>query len=192
MPARERISITSTEVLSNDYRRLERVSFDYDRADGDTQSLTREIYHVDDGVSVLPYDEEHRVVLLVRQFRLPAYLRGQDAFMLEAPAGFLEEGEIEACARREVEEETGYRIGSLEKAFEAMMVPGCITHVVHGFVASYGPGDRVGPGGGLAEEGEDIDVVELPIERAMGMISTGEIVDGKTIMLLQYVAWRKL
>jgi nudix-type nucleoside diphosphatase (YffH/AdpP family) len=190
MPARKTIRITATEPLSDDYRRLEKISFDYGRTDGSTQQLTREIYHVDDGVSVLPYDLQRRSVLLVRQFRLPAYLRGQNAFMLEAPAGFLEGGEIEASARREVEEETGYRVGSLEKAFEAMMVPGCITHVVHGFVAPYTPADRVGPGGGLAEEGEDIDVAELPIERAIEMIAMGEISDGKTIMLLQYLAWR--
>lgn len=190
MPNRKAICITATELLSNDYRRLEKVSFDYHRADGGSQHLTREIYHVDDGVSVLPYDLQRRTVLLVRQFRLPAHLRGEDSFMLEAPAGFLEEGDIEACARREVEEETGYRIGVLEKAFAAIMVPGCITHAVHGFVGSYTPADRVGPGGGLAEEGEDIDVVELPIDRSIEMIATGDIVDGKTIMLLQYVAWR--
>lgn len=190
MSDRKAIRITATELLSNDYRRLEKISFDYHRVNGETQPQTREIYHVDDGVSVLPYDLQRRMVLLVRQFRLPAHLRGEESFMLEAPAGFLEGGEIEASARREVEEETGYRVGALEKAFEAMMVPGCITHVVHGFVAPYTPDDRLGPGGGLAEEGEEIDVVELPIDRAVEMIAAGEIVDGKTIMLLQYAAWR--
>ena len=190
MTKRQTIRITATDPLSHDYRLLEKIHFDYERRDGATQSLTREIYHVDDGVSVLPYDPQRRTVLLVRQFRLPAHLRGEDAFMLEAPAGFLEGDEIEACARREVEEETGYRIGPLEKAFEAMMVPGCITHVVHGFVGPYSPSDRVGPGGGLAHEGEDIDVLELPVDSAIAMMATGEIVDGKTIVLLQYLAWR--
>lgn len=192
MADRQNIRITATEPLSNDYRRLDKITFDYERRDGVTQSLTREIYHVDDGVSVLPYDLTRRTVLLVRQFRLPAHLRGEDAFMLEAPAGFLEGSEIEACARREVEEETGYRIGALEKAFEAMMVPGCVTHVVHGFVAPYSVNDRIGPGGGLVDEGEDIDVVELPIDRAIEMTANGGIVDGKTVMLLQYLAWRVL
>lgn len=184
------IHITAIETLSNDYRRLEKISFDYARGDGGTQALTREIYHVDDGATALPYDLGRRMVLLVRQFRLPAHLHGREGFMLEAPAGFLDGLDPEDAARREIEEETGYRVGSLTKAFEAMMVPGCVTHVVHGFVAPYTPGDKVAEGGGLLEEGEDIDVVELPIERALAMIGTAEIVDGKTIMLLQYAALR--
>lgn len=182
------VRITATQALANDHRRLEKITFDYQRSDGTTQALTREVYHVDDGVATLPYDLQRRTVILVRQFRLPDYLRGRDGFMLEAPAGFLDGLAPEIAARRETEEEAGYRIGPLTKAFEAVMVPGCITHVTHGFVAPYSPADRIGQGGGLHEEGEDIDVVELPIDRALAMIGTHEIVDGKTIMLLQYAA----
>lgn len=181
------VRITATDVLSDDHRRLEKISFDYDRSDGSTQALTREIYHVDDGVATLPYDPERRTVILVRQFRLPAHLKGRDGFMLEAPAGFLDGLTPEVAARRETEEETGYRVGALTKAFEAMMVPGCVTHITHGFVAPYSPSDKIARGGGVREEGEDIDVIELPVDSALALIADGRMVDGKTIMLLQYV-----
>src|SRR6185312_9838342 len=108
--------------------------------------------------------------------------------LLETPAGFLDGADPHARMKEEIEEETGYRINSLEKVFEALMVPGCVTHAVHCFVGKYTPADRIGHGGGLASEGEDIEVVELPIDDAVAMVRRGEIRDGKTIMLLQYAA----
>jgi nudix-type nucleoside diphosphatase (YffH/AdpP family) len=188
VPTKERIRITSVERLSADWNKLEKVSFDYVRANGDTQSLTREIYHVDDGATVLIYNRTRRSVVLVRQFRLPAYLRGTPGDLLETPAGFLDGTDPEVRMRSEIEEETGYRLESMTKVFEALMVPGCVTHAVHFFVAEYAPHDKVSEGGGLASEGEDIEVVELSIDEALAMIRRGEIADGKTIMMLQYAA----
>ncbi|SDI12119.1 NUDIX domain-containing protein [Paraburkholderia phenazinium] len=188
MSAKERIRITAIEPLSANWNKLEKVDFQYVRANGETQPLTREIYHVDDGATVLLYDAARRTVILVRQFRLPAYLRGTSGDLLETPAGFLDGTEPEARMRQEVEEETGYRIASMQKVFEALMVPGCVTHAVHCFVAAYTPQDKVSDGGGLVAEGEDIEVVELLVDDALAMIGRGEITDGKTIMLLQYAA----
>ncbi|MFM0011351.1 NUDIX domain-containing protein [Paraburkholderia sediminicola] len=188
MSSKDRIHITAIEPLSANWNKLEKIDFQYVRANGDTQSLTREIYHVDDGASVLLYHSQRRTVVLVRQFRLPAYLRGRSGYLLETPAGFLDGADPVARMKQEVEEETGYRIASMHKVFEALMVPGCVTHAVHCFVAGYTPEDKVSDGGGLMSEGEDIEVVELSIDDALAMISRGEITDGKTIMLLQYAA----
>ena len=192
MPDQDRIRITAVESLSADWNKLDKVHFQYRRADGETQALTREIYHVDDGATVLLYDLARRTVILVRQFRLPAYLRGASGDLLETPAGFLDGSAPEERMRHEAEEETGYRIRSMQKVFKALMVPGCVTHAVHCFVAAYTPKDKVSEGGGLASEGEDIEVVELLIDDALAMIGRGVITDGKTIMLLQYAALNML
>jgi nudix-type nucleoside diphosphatase (YffH/AdpP family) len=188
MSQRERIRVTHVEQLSADWNKLEKVSFDYVLSNGETQPLTREIYHVDDGATALLYDVARRSVILVRQFRLPAYLRGAPGYLLETPAGFLDGSDPEARMKLEVEEETGYRVESMTKVFEALMVPGCVTHAVHFFIAEYTPEHRVSQGGGIRSEGEDIEVIEVSIDEATAMISRGEITDGKTIMLLQYAA----
>jgi nudix-type nucleoside diphosphatase (YffH/AdpP family) len=188
MSVKDRIRITSVDSLSENWNKLEKVNLEYTRADGETQSLSREIYHVGDGATLLLHDVARRTVVLVRQFRLPAYLRGASGDLLETPAGFLDGAAPEERMRLEAEEETGYRIASMQKVFEALMVPGCVTHAVHCFVAAYTPQDRVSAGGGLADEGEDIEVVELSIDEALAMIDRGEITDGKTIMLLLYAA----
>jgi nudix-type nucleoside diphosphatase (YffH/AdpP family) len=188
MSSKGRIHIIDIEPLSASWNKLEKISFQYMRADGETQPLTREIYHVDDGATVLLYDNQRRTVILVRQFRLPAYLRGTPGYLLETPAGFLDGADPEARMKQEAEEETGYRIASMQKVFEALMVPGCVTHAVHCFIAAYTPQDKISDGGGLVSEGEDIEVVELSIDDALAMIGCGDITDGKTIMLLQYAA----
>ena len=127
-------------------------------------------------------------MVLVRQFRLPAYLSGHDDLMVEAAAGMLDNETPERRIRAEAEEETGYRLRHVRKVFEAFMSPGAVTEKLHFFVAAYEPGMRVGSGGGIASEGEDIEVLELPIDQALAMIGDGRIVDAKTIMLLQYAA----
>ena len=188
MSDRERIRVKARETLSNERRRLERLTYEYDRSDGSTQILTNEIYHVDDGAAGLLYDVARRTVVLVRQFRLPAYLQGSSGYTLEAAAGFLDGASPEDRVRQEIMEEAGYRVSSVTKVYEGLMVPGCVTHTVYGFVAPYTPEDKIAPGGGLLEEGEDISVVELSIDDAIAMIESGEIVDAKTIMLLQHAA----
>lgn len=190
MSGRERIRVTERVTLSNERRRLEKLTFEYDRSDGTTQLLNHEIYHVDDGAAGLLYDLERRTVVLVRQFRLPAYLQGGSGYTLEAAAGFLDGASPEDRVRTEIMEEAGYRVSSVKKVYEALMVPGCVIHTVYGFVSPYTANDKVAAGGGLLEEGEDISVVELSIDDALAMIESGEIVDAKTIMLLQYVALR--
>ena len=137
---------------------------------------------------MLPYNLARRTVILVKQLRYPAYINGYDELMIEAAAGLLDDAEPEARIRAEAEEETGYRLGQIRKIFAAFMSPGAVTEKIHFFVAAYEPSMRIGAGGGLAHEGEDIEVLELAIDEALAMIADGRIVDAKTIMLLQYAA----
>jgi nudix-type nucleoside diphosphatase (YffH/AdpP family) len=129
-----------------------------------------------------------RTVVLVKQFRYPAYVSGYDDLMIEAAAGLLDNEAPEVRIRAEAEEEIGYRLGEVRKIFEAFMTPGAVTEKMHFFVAEYEPAMKIGSGGGLASEGEDIEVLELSIEQALAMVDDGRIVDAKTIMLLQYAA----
>ena len=184
----DRIRIHKVETLSDDWFVLKKTTFDYRRSDGTWQRQSRETYDRGHGATILLYNRERRTVVLVRQFRFPAYVEGHPGFLIEAPAGLLDRATPEVRIKAEVEEETGYRIGEVHKVFEAFMSPGSVTERLHFFVAEYDPASRPGVGGGVAEEGEDIEVLELTMERAMAMMASGEIADGKTIMLLQYAA----
>jgi len=184
----DRIRIHKVETLSDDWFVLKKTTFDYRRSDGTWQRQSRETYDRGHGATILLYNRERRSVVLVRQFRFPAYVEGHPGFLIEAPAGLLDQATPEVRIKAEVEEETGYRIGEVHKVFEAFMSPGSVTERLHFFVAEYDPASRPGTGGGLAEEGEDIEVLELTMEQAMAMMACGEIADGKTIMLLQYAA----
>jgi nudix-type nucleoside diphosphatase (YffH/AdpP family) len=167
---------------------LNEVEFDYRRGNGEWQTQKREVFDRGHAATLLPYNAASRTVVLTRQFRLPAYLAGHDDFMIEAAAGMLDDASPEERIRAEAEEEIGYRLGAVRKIFEAFMSPGSVTERLHFFVAEYEAAMRISSGGGLAEEGEDIEVLELPIEQALAMIADGRIVDAKTIMLLQYAA----
>jgi nudix-type nucleoside diphosphatase (YffH/AdpP family) len=167
---------------------LNEVEFDYRRGNGEWQAQTREVFDRGHAATLLPYNVASRTVVLTRQFRLPAYLAGHDDLMIEAAAGMLDDETPEKRIRAEAEEEIGYRLHDVRKVFEAFMSPGAITEKLHFFVAEYESSMRIGNGGGLAEEGEDIEVLELPIDLALAMISDGRIADAKTIMLLQYAA----
>ena len=184
----DRIRIHQVETLSDDWFVLKKTTFDYRRSDGTWQRQSRETYDRGHGATILLYNRERRTVVLVRQFRFPAYVEGHDGFLIETAAGLLDQATPEVRIKAEVEEETGYRIGEVHKVFEAFMSPGSVTERLHFFVAEYDPASRPGTGGGVAEEGEDIEVLELTMERAMAMMASGEIADGKTIMLLQYAA----
>jgi len=184
----DRIRIHKVETLSDDWFVLKKTTFDYRRSDGTWQRQSRETYDRGHGATILLYNRERRTVVLVRQFRFPAYVEGHDGFLIETAAGLLDQATPEVRIKAEVEEETGYRIGEVHKVFEAFMSPGSVTERLHFFVAEYDPASRPGTGGGVAEEGEDIEVLELTMERAMAMMASGEIADGKTIMLLQYAA----
>lgn len=182
----DRVRIRNVEVLSDDWYLLKKTTFDYRRADGSWQTMSRETYDRGNGATILLYNLERRSVILVRQFRFPTYGEGHDGFLVETPAGLLDNASPEQRIRAEVEEETGYRVGTVRKVFEVYMSPGSVTEKLHFFVGEYQADARAGDGGGNWEEGEDIEVMEIPIQQALLMVAEGEIADGKTIILLQY------
>jgi len=188
MTVADRIRVHSVRLLSDNHYTLKTTTFEWRRNNGEWQTQHRESYDRGNGAALLPYNLAQRTVVLVRQFRYPAYVSGHDDLMIEAAAGFLDNESPEQRIRAEAEEETGYRLGEVTKVFEAFMSPGAVTEKLHFFVAPYEPGMRIGAGGGIASEGEDIEVLELPVDEALAMIAEGRIVDAKTILLLQYAA----
>jgi nudix-type nucleoside diphosphatase (YffH/AdpP family) len=186
------IRIRSVEVLSDDWATLKKVTFDYRRRDGRVETQVRQTYDRGHGAVILPYDPDRRRVLLVRQFRLPAYVTGHPEPLIEACAGLLDDRDPETCIRRETEEELGYRLRDLERVFHAYMSPGSVTERLMFFIARYSPADRVSNGGGEGHEGEDIEVLEPTLAEALAMIDRGAIIDGKTIMLVQHIALKGL
>jgi nudix-type nucleoside diphosphatase (YffH/AdpP family) len=189
----EKVKNLATEILSDNWYTLKKVTYDYLKADGNWQKQTREAYDRGNGACILLYNKEQETVILVKQFRLPTYINGNETGMLiEVCAGLLDEDNAEECVRRESEEESGYKVFEVRKIFEAYMSPGSVTEIIHFFVAEYHKEMRVNEGGGLEHEQEDIEVIELKLDDAMNMISNGEIKDGKTIMLLQYARLNNL
>jgi nudix-type nucleoside diphosphatase (YffH/AdpP family) len=185
-PMQERIRIKSVETLSDDWYVLKKTTFELQRRDGSWQQQSRETYDRGNGATILLYNLERGTVVLTRQFRFPAYVNGHSGMMIEAAAGLLDQASPEDRIRAEVEEETGYRVSHVRKIFEAFMSPGSVTERLYFFVAEYESGSRATMGGGNREEGEDIEVLEVTLDDAMKAIQSGQIQDGKTIMLLQY------
>ena len=182
-----KITIQKTELLSNNWYVLNKVTFDYKMEDHDSETQVREVYDRGNGAVILLYNLTKKTVVLTRQFRLPTYLNGNTSGMvIEACAGLLDAEKPEECIIRETEEETGYRLSSVKKVFQSYMSPGSVTEILHFFIGEYQPNMKVSDGGGLAEEHENIEVLEYSFDQAYQMIATGEIVDAKTIMLLQY------
>jgi nudix-type nucleoside diphosphatase (YffH/AdpP family) len=188
MSISDRIRVKNVQLLSDDYGVVKNTTFEWRQTNGEWRTQQRESYQRSNSASVLLYSLSQRSIVLVRQLRYPAYVDGYDDLMIEAAAGLLDNAAPEERIRLEAEEETGYRLHAVRKIFEAYMSPGALTEKMHFFVAEYDPGMRVGAGGGLADEGEDIEVLELSFDEALAMISDGRIVDAKTIMLLQYAA----
>jgi nudix-type nucleoside diphosphatase (YffH/AdpP family) len=186
------IQIRSVEVLSDDWAILKKVTFDYRRRDGRVETQVRQTYDRGHGAVILPYDPVRGTILLVRQFRLPAYVTGHPEPLIEACAGLLDDSDPETCIRRETEEELGYRLAQIERVFHVYMSPGSVTERLMFFVARYSPDDRIGQGGGDAHEGEDIEVLEPTLGEALAMVDRGAIIDGKTIMLIQHLALKGL
>ena len=183
------IKILETQVLSNNWYTLRKVIFEYQKKDGTWETQQREAYDRGNGATILLYHPIQKTVILTRQFRMPTYVNGNPTGMLiETCAGLLDNDNAEDCIRRETEEETGYSITDVRKVMEAYMSPGSVTEIVHFFVAEYASHQKSNEGGGIAHEQEEIEVLELPFQEALEMIKTGEIKDGKTIMLLQYAA----
>jgi nudix-type nucleoside diphosphatase (YffH/AdpP family) len=188
MTISDRVRVKNVRVLSDSRYVLKSTTLDYRRGNGEWQTQHRETYDRGNGAALLPYNLAQRSVVLVRQFRYPAYVNGYDDLLIEAAAGQLDNASPEVRIRAEAEEEAGYRLGEIRKVFEAFMSPGSVTEKLHFFVAEYAPEMRISSGGGIAAEGEDIEVLELPIDQALAMIADGRIADAKTIMLLQYAA----
>jgi len=187
------IEIIKTEVLSDNWYVLRKITYRYRDAGGQWVTRNREVYDRGNGAVILLYNKSARKVILTRQFRLPSFVNGNESGMLiEACAGLLDRDNAEDAIRRETEEETGYKIGTVEKVYEAYMSPGSVTEILYFFIAEYIPSMKVHEGGGLEHEQEDIEVLELPFDEALKMIRTGEIKDGKTIMLLQELRLRGL
>jgi GDP-mannose pyrophosphatase NudK len=179
--------IQKTEVLSDNWYTLNKVTVDYQKKDGTWDTQEREVYDRGNGAAILLYNKVKETVILTRQFRLPTYLNAnKSGMMIEVCAGLLDEEDPVACIIREAEEETGYRLHSVKKIFEAYMSPGAITEILHYFIGEYNSSMKVSTGGGLEHEHEEIDVIEIPFVQAYVMIESGEIKDAKTILLLQY------
>jgi len=188
----DRVKIHKTEILSNNWYTLKKITYDFQRKDGQWVTQNREAYDRGNGSTILLYNKERKTVILTRQFRLPTYINGNESGMLiETCAGLLDLDNAEDCIRRETEEETGYKVSSVKKIFEAYMSPGSVTEVLYFFIAEYSKSMKVNEGGGV-DEHEDIEVMEIDFENAYSQIHTGEIKDGKTIMLLQYAKLNNL
>jgi len=182
------IKILDTTILSDNWYILRKITYEYVKKDGTSQVQTREAYDRGNGATILLYNKSRRTVILTRQFRLPTYINGNTSGMLiEACAGLLDKDNPEDCIRRETEEETGYKVTDVRKVYEAYMSPGSVTEMLHFFIAEYAEDMKIHDGGGIEHEEENIEVLEVEIKNAMDMIDKGEIRDGKTIMLLQYI-----
>lgn len=183
----EKVKIIETKILSDNWYTLNKVTYDYQKPNGEWETQSREAYDRGNGATILLYQPENKTIILTRQFRLPTYINGnENGMLIETCAGLLDKNNPEDCIRKETEEETGYRVSKVRKIFEAYMSPGSVTEILYFFVAEYNKAMKVSDGGGLDEEQENIEVLEFDFEAAYKMIASGEIKDGKTIMLLQY------
>lgn len=181
------IKIKQTDLLSDNWYLLNKVTFDYQNEDKTIETQVREVYDRGNGAAILLYNSNQKTVILTRQFRLPTYLNGNaSGMMIEVCAGLLDKDHSEQCIIRETEEETGYRLSTVHKVFETYMSPGAVTEILYLFVGEYDATMKVNDGGGIASEQENIEVLEYSFDEAFTMIQTGEIKDAKTIMLLQY------
>ena len=184
----DRIKDQRLEILSNAHYTLRKASFDYRRSDGSWQHQMRESYDIGDGAAVLPIDRAKGLILLVRQFRWPAFAHGYREFLIEAIAGKLDGDPPDVCATKEAREEAGLELSNLRQVFNCFMSPGAVQERLHLFVADYDAARPRTAGTGNHAEGEDIETLELTLADAMAMVGAGEIVDAKTIMLIQWAA----
>ena len=181
------IKIKRTDLLSDNWYILNKITYDYQKKDTTVETHIREVYDRGDGAAILLYNTIQKTVILTRQFRLPSYLNGNTTgMMIEVCAGLLDKDHPEQCIIRETEEETGYRIKTVHKVFETYMSPGAITEILYCFVGEYNANMKVSDGGGIEHEQEEIEVLEMPFDVAYALIESGEIKDAKTVMLLQY------
>ena len=182
------IRIIESETLSDNWYILKKFTFDKRRRDGEWQRQSREVYDRGNGATILLYNRDKKTIILTRQFRFPVFINGHEGDLIEAAAGLLDNMDPESRIKAEAEEETGFTVSCVEKIFEAYMSPGSVTEKLYFYLAEYHSQDQTGQGGGIKSEGEDIDVLEVTLDEALRGIETGQIVDGKTIMLIYHVA----
>ena len=180
----ERVRVKSSTLLSDDWFVLKKHHFEYLRSDGSWQEQTRETYDRGNGATILPYNKTSKSVVLVRQFRLAAYVNGHSGFLIEACAGLLDSDDPDTAITRELAEEAGLEVKSIEKIFDCFMSPGSVTERLHFYIGEY-ENCQLAKTGGV--DGEDIEIMELSMDQALAMVKSGEIMDAKTIMLLQYL-----
>lgn len=188
-----KVKIIGIKNLSKAHYKLDKVDFEFQTKNGSWQTQSRECYDRGDGAAILLYNQTKKTVILTKQFRMPSYLNGNSSgMMIEVCAGLLDEDHPEACIIKEVEEETGFKITDPKKVFELYSTPGAVTEKIHYFVAEYSDDMKISLGGGLEEEHEEIEVLEINFETALTMVSKGEINDAKTVVLLQYAKLNNL
>lgn len=181
------IQILESKILSDNWYILKKVTYSFTDTDGTRKTHVREAYDRGNGAAILLYNQEQGTIILTRQFRLPTFINGNaNGMMIEVCAGLLDTDNPEDCIRRETEEETGYQVKEVRKVMEAYMSPGSVTEILYLFVAEYNKQMKLHDGGGLEHEQENIEVLEMTLDKAMQMVARGEIKDAKTIMLLQY------
>lgn len=181
-----KINVIKDKILSENYFILRNITYELTRSNGEVIRHKREVYDRGNGATILLYNRDKKSVLLIRQFRVATWVNGnEDGRLIESCAGLLDDDEPEVCIRKEAIEETGYQVGEVRKIFELYMSPGGVTELVHFFIAEYGDAQRINNGGGV--EDEDIEVLEFPFSQALEMVASGEIRDGKAVILLQYL-----
>ncbi|AQS92639.1 GDP-mannose pyrophosphatase [Polaribacter sp. BM10] len=182
-----RVKNIEKTVLSDNYYTLFKFKFDYQKSDGSWVKPMREVYERGHGAGILLYNTKKKTVILIKQFRFPTFVHdNEDGFLVEIPAGLLDQDNPEQCIIRETEEEVGIRLKSVKKVYEGYSSPGVLTEKMHFFVAEYSDDMKVSEGGGIASENEDIEVLEIPFTAAIDMLNNGKIEDTRTIVLLQY------
>ena len=191
--ASKRLKNIVSKLLSDNYYILKKITFDYKLSNGEWVTQSREVYNRGDGAGILLYNKEKQTIILTKQFRMPTYMNGnKDGLMIEICAGMLDEDDPISCIIRETEEETGFKIKDVKKVYEAFTSPGVMTEKMYFFVGEYTDTMKINEGGGLESEHEDIEVLEIPFNKAIQMLNNGEIIDARTIILLQYAQIHKL
>jgi len=187
------IKIINSEILSDNWYILKKITYSYSKKDGRSKTQVREAYDRGNGATILLFNADRKTVILTRQFRLPTFINGNESgMMIESCAGLLDENNPEDCIIKETEEETGYRVKNVHRIFDVYMSPGAVTERVYFYIAEYSEAMKVTDGGGAENEEENIDVLEMNIDNALKMVDNGEIKDGKTIILLQYIKLHNL
>jgi len=184
------VIVEKTSALTKAKGMLTKVTYWFRNRQGEWKDNAREVYDNGNSAVALPYDPDRGTILLTKQLRIPAFLQDGTETMLEACAGKLEGEAPEQRMIKEIEEELGYRIDRLDRLFELYMSPGAVMEKITFFTCRYSPADKVSAGGGLADEGENIEVVEIDLQQAVAMISTGQIIDAKTVILLQHLGYQ--